>query len=392
MQVSLPAMLRQLSSSASKFAVGSPSGRPPLAKPPRAAAPTSAPMAAPAGRQPAGSNGAPLPGGSGSASRGALLSSAAAAEDRDGGSEGGSLGSGSAPGSSRQCSAPMSIPGRGALCGGSGAGQGRRVRSSNDLWALQHAAAMRKPLSAPAVSHMRHAAGSSQAAAGEDSSQAAAAHGSSGAEAPPSPSPPTACLPLISGTLDSESSGSAASSLYPTSCSPQLPFAFTPSAQSVSSFGMRGPLESVARLERTSPRTGHLRTPSSSGGGGGGASVPHQAAATALAAQQAAQRTAAGTHGAAAAGSSAGSGGTSGFSPSSGGSVSGREVPTSTALMRRPSWSSRSYGPLAGEASSQGVGYSGAAPGAAGAALRNCLQAVKPGCGIARLHLSQLLP
>ncbi|PRW58175.1 autophagy-related 13 [Chlorella sorokiniana] len=350
--VSLPAMLRQLSSSASKFAVGSPSGRPPLAKPPRTAVPISAPMAAPPGRPTA--SGAPLPSDSGSAGRGSLLASAAAAEDR----EDGSHGSGSLPGSSRQCSAPMCIPGRGTLECGSGAGQGRRLRSSNDLWALQQAAAMRKPLSAPVVSHMRHAAGSGQAAAAEGSTQVAGQRGASGAEAPPSPSPPAARLPLIPGTLDSESSGSAASSLYPTSCSPQLPFAFTPSAQSVSSFGARGPLESVARLERTSPRTGHLRTPSSGGGGGGAASMPHQAAAAALAAQQAAQRGAAGAHGAAATSGSAGSGGTSGFSPSSGGSVSGREVPTSTALMRRPSWSSRSYGPLAGEASSQGVGYS----------------------------------
>lgn len=319
-------------------------------------------MAAPLGRAAAGGSSAPLPSGSGSAGRGALLASAAAAEEE--GSEGGASGSGSLPGSARQCSAPMSIPGRGALGGCGGGGQGRRLRSSNDLWALQHAAAMRKPLSAPAVSHMQHAAGSSQAAAAESGSQAAGPRGSSGAEAPPSPSPPTARLPLIPGTLDSESSGSAASSLYPTSCSPQLPFAFTPSAQSVSSFGARGPLESAARLDRISPRprTGHLHAPSSGGGGGGGGgggpSVPHQAATAALAAQQAAQRgMVAGSHGAATSGGTPGSG----FSPSSGGSVAGREVPASTALMRRPSWSSRSYGPLAGEASSQGVGYSGGA-------------------------------
>lgn len=237
-QVSLPAMLRALSSTpGSKYVVGSPAGRPPLAKPPRAA---TAPMAAPPGRPDAR---AALPSSSGGG--GALRSAAAADDGDDGESEGGSTPrAGSAGSSARQSSAPVSIPGRAGLT----TAQGRRLRSSNDLWAMQQAAAQRKPLSAPAVSHMQQAMAGGGGAAGTAAAAAPGEPGSSGrspgaaSSAEPSPPPPQR-LAAIPGTVDSESSGSAASSLYPTSCSPQLPFAFTPSAQSLASFGARGPLQ-----------------------------------------------------------------------------------------------------------------------------------------------------
>lgn len=103
----------------------------------------------------------------------------------------------------------------------------------------------------------------------------------------------------------------------------------------------------------------------------GAGSVPQQAAAAALAAQQQQQRL---QQRAAATSAAASPAGPASFSPSSAGSsgggagssgaVTGREVPAHTALMRRPSWSARSsYGGLPGEASQQGVGYSGAALG-----------------------------
>lgn len=240
-------MLRTLSSTpGSKFVVGSPAGRPPLAKPPRTA---TAPMAAPPGRP--STHGAAPPSGS-SESAAALRAAAVAEEGEDDESEGGTPRGGSACSSARQSSAPMSIPGRSGFV--AAAGQGRRLRSSNDLWAMQQAAAQRKPLSAPAVSHMQQAlaggSGAAAAAAGAAANGTPGGHsGSAGARhASAEPSPPPPRLPVIPGTVDSESSGSAASSLYPTSCSPQLPFAFTPSAQSLASFGARGPLQVGGRV------------------------------------------------------------------------------------------------------------------------------------------------
>ncbi|KAL4430978.1 hypothetical protein ABPG75_006234 [Micractinium tetrahymenae] len=358
--VSLPAMLRTLSSSAGRYLVGSPSGRPPLAKPPRTAS-----AAAPVPASGAGSRAAPD---NSPASAGRGYMAAAAEEDDAAASPCGSAGSGA-----RQSSKPMCIPGRsGDGFGGGAAGRGRRLRSSNDLWAMQHAAAMHKPLSAPAVSHMQQPAAGAAARSGAAASAAAAAAaglpGSSrlgaspaGADSSePTPSPPPARLPILPGTLESESSGSAASSLYPTSCSPQLPFAFTPSAQSLASFGARGTgggvLQEAARqgpgLDRTSPRLGRT-PPAAPGGGGGGLSVLQQAA---LLQMRAGPAGAGGSGPAPAAAPSP-----AGLSPGSGGSggVTAREVPSSIALMRRTSWSSRSsFGPLAGEASQPGVGYS----------------------------------
>ena len=238
-------MLRALSTPTSKFPVGSPSGRPPLAKPPR---PATAPLAAAAAgpSRPCASGSLPSSGG------GAALG-AAAEEDKDETDSECCSPCSSAASGARQSSAPMSIP------AGAGAAAGRRLRSSGDLWALQQAAQMQKPLSAPAVSHMRvQPAAAARGSPGAEAAQADAAQATQGAEGGPgsrrtsssstrgadvAASPPAARLPLIPGTLESESSGSGASSLFPTSCSPQLPFAFTPSAQSVSSFGARGPLQ-----------------------------------------------------------------------------------------------------------------------------------------------------
>jgi hypothetical protein len=362
LQVSLPAMLRTLSTSAGRHAVGSPAGRPPLAKPPRAASAAS-PMgpgptlgrshsAAPAVPPAAASAGSSLPlqGNRGSAP-GLSLAAGEEEEEEDDEEEEGCEGDspcGSAGSGARQSSAPVSIPGR----------AGRRLRSSGDLWALQQAANAPKPLSAPAVSHMQ----TLQAAAGGAAGAAAGAAGpglAAGAGDRASPrggsaaagqaqqrqqSPAAPRLPLMAAggpaALGSESSGSAASSLFPTSCSPQLPFAFTPSAQSLSSFGTRGGmLDSVGRLDRVSPRLGRTLSGASNSSS---ASAPSATAAAHLQQQRLSG------------GSSGGGGGTS--------AVTGREVPASMALMRRPSWSSRSstYHQLSGEASQQGVGYSGA--------------------------------
>lgn len=356
-------MLRTLSGSAGRYLVGSPGGRPPLAKPPRAAS-----AVAPLPASGPGSRAAPV---SSPASAGGGYMAAAAEEDEAGDSPCGSAGSGA-----RLSSKPVCIPGR----GGDGfesasAGRGRRLRSSGDLWALHHAAAMHKPLSAPAVSHMSAPAAGPAARAGGTATAVSAAAGTPGASrlgaspageeaSEPAPSPPPARLPILPGTVDSESSGSAASSLYPTSCSPQLPFAFTPSAQSLASYGARGGggvLQEGARqgagLDRASPRLG--RTPPGapgSGSGSGTPGVPHQAAML----QMRALSVGGGSGGSTAPAPAVGP---SGFSPGSGGSggVTAREVPASTALIRRTSWSSRSsYGPLGGEASQAGVGYSGA--------------------------------
>ena len=108
----------------------------------------------------------------------------------------------------------------------------------------------------------------------------------------------------------------------------------------------------MARLDRVSPRLGRTLSNTSSGGG-------------ALQQQQHLRTLSS-------AGGSGGGGGSAGFSPgsagagsgASGGGVRGREVPASMALMRRPSWSSRSsaFNQLPGEASQPGVGYSGALP------------------------------
>lgn len=360
LQVSLPAMLRTLSTSAGRHAVGSPAGRPPLAKPPRAASAAS-PMgpgptlgrshsAAPAAASAASS--LPLQGSRGIAPGLSLVAGEEEEDDEDDDEEeegcNGDSPCGSAGSGARQSSAPVSIPGR----------AGRRLRSSGDLWSLQQAANAPKPLSAPAVSHMQTlqaAAGGAAGAAAGAAGQGLAAGGvgrasprggsaAAGQAQQRQQSPAAPRLPLMAAggpaALGSESSGSAASSLFPTSCSPQLPFAFTPSAQSLSSFGTRGGmLDSVGRLDRVSPRLGRTLSGASNSSS---ASAPSATAAAHLQQQRLSG------------GSSGGGGGTS--------AVTGREVPASMALMRRPSWSSRSstYHQLSGEASQQGVGYSGA--------------------------------
>eukprot|EP00887_Chlorella_sp_A99_P005492 scaffold1.g5492.t1 len=289
---------------------GSPGGKPPLARPRRASA-GAQPGSARADTAEAGGPGPgeaepPSPGGAAQAGR---------EEDAAGGC-----------GGVRRTSAPVCIP---APPGA----QGRRLRSSGDLWAMQQAANMHKPLSAPAVTHMRGVTpGGGGGGAAEPAGPPA---GGDSLRREPSLPPTPRGLPLIPGTVESESSGSATSSLFPTSCSPQLPFAFTPSAQSGASFG-RGPLLESVRLERASPR--HHRT--SSGASASGPSAQQQAAAA---------RAAPATAG-------AGSGAGTRASPP----VVGREVSASTALMRRPSWAARSGASFQGEAPGApgGVGYS----------------------------------
>jgi hypothetical protein len=115
----------------------------------------------------------------------------------------------------------------------------------------------------------------------------------------------------------------------------------------------------MARLDRVSPRLGRTLSNTSSGGG--------------TLQQQQHLRTfssAGGSGGGGSAGFSPGSAGTGGGA--NGGGVRGREVPASMALMRRPSWSSRSsaFNQLPGEASQPGVGYSGALH--AGLCIKGC--------------------
>lgn len=286
-----PAVLRSLSGPG-RAAPGSPSAKPPLSRPPRARGCSEAELPCHGDASPAGpSSQAGVP-------------------------------------TSYQPSAPVLIPGP----------QARRLRSSGDLWAMQQAANMQKPLSAPAVTHMRR--GTPDGGGGSGDTQLAGAGGEG--SLPREPSLPPTPLPVIPGTVESESSGSAASShMFPTSCSPQLPFAFTPSGQLGISSGRSaaGPLGESLRLERTSPQQHR-----SSGAlcSAGGAAAPG-------AAQQHGSAGVFGRAGFSPAGltctsggtASSASGGSTRASPRAGinaGEVAGREVSASLALARRPSW------------------------------------------------------
>ena len=151
-------------------------------------------------------------------------------------------------------------------------------------------------------------------------------------------SPPSPLPPIPGSQLESESSGSAASSaMFPTSCSPQLPFAFTPSAQSLASYGSsRGPSGLLAAPGEPGASPRALRRTTS----------PSAAAASAAASprgnlRSSPQAQAAGPQGAGAAATAAG-GGTLHVQFSDEVVVTGQEVSTSAVLARRASWSGRS--------------------------------------------------
>ncbi|KAK9823656.1 hypothetical protein WJX72_004459 [[Myrmecia] bisecta] len=134
----------------------------------------------------------------------------------------------------RHTSAPVCIP---------GAGNNHRTLSTNDLWALardmqqsQELPSMqcgmyKVPASAPAASHMRQPGSSSPAPRASPLGPADPVARQAAAAAP-SPGHPPAPLQHQRST-GSESDCSASS--FPASCSPQLPFAFTPSQHSLAS-------------------------------------------------------------------------------------------------------------------------------------------------------------
>ncbi|GAB4817644.1 hypothetical protein N2152v2_004690 [Parachlorella kessleri] len=392
-----PPLLRSLSTQAKGPVSGTPRSKPPL-PPPRpldlggSGTPTAAAGAAVgpgAGRR----RHAPQAQGRGT-SRAPARQEQVQEEEGEGEEQGEESGSDSTGGSSaRQSSAPVSIPGRSPSR--EGPPTARRLRSSGDLWGMHQPTDVPKPLSAPAVSHL-------PVPGAQPSSQERVVLEAREASLPPGPLPP-----IPGSQLESESSGSAASSaLFPTSCSPQLPFAFTPSAQSLASYGSRGPIQEYGgHLERISP--GLRRTASSAGAAAGalqqvattsspgsaGTSWPGQGGrgsgplgATPPGAgrsQQQAQQQQGGRPDAlvqvspqqqhaeqpgqqrGGPGAGAGAGASRGQSPSPPhvqfsdevAVVTGREVPTATVLARRASWLGRSSA-LMRKSSIEGVGYS----------------------------------